>query len=73
MPTGWIADDNGDNDRERPVDGHFIKGDVKLVLLSSDKVTKVLAVHAIDIENRSNLNGTGQGPLMLGIQSPSRF
>ena len=80
MPTGWIEDDDGmssgrddgDNDRECPADCRFIKGEVKLVMQPSDEVRQVLANHAIDIENRSILNGTGQGRPMLGIQIPRR-
>ena len=64
--------DDGDNDRERPAGGRFIKGEVKLVMQPSEEVTQVLANHAIDIENRSILNGTGRGRPMLGIQSPQR-
>ena len=67
MPTGWIEDDDGmssgrddgDNDRECTADCRFIKGEVKLVMQPSDGVRQVLANHAIDIENRSILNGTG--------------
>ena len=73
MLTGWIVDDDGDNDRERPADGRFIKGEVKLVMLPSDEAKQVLANHAIDIENRSILNGTGRGRPILGIRSPPRF
>ena len=38
----------------------------------SDEVIQVLANQAINIENRSILNGTGQGRPMFGIQSPMR-
>ena len=72
MPTGWIEEDDGDNDRERPADGRFIKGEVNLVMQPSDEVIQVLANQAINIENRSILNGTGQGRPMLGIQIPRR-
>ena len=63
---------DGDNDRECSADGRFIKSEVKLVMQPIDVVTQVLANHAIDIENRSILNGTGVGCPMLGIQSPLR-
>ena len=80
MPTGRIGDDDGvnpargdgDKDRECSADGRFIKSEVNLVMQPIDVVTQVLANHAIDIENRSILNGTGVGRPMRGIQSPLR-
>jgi len=57
---------------ERPAHRGLVKDDVILVMQPGDEITQAPAHHAVDIGNRTGLDGAGQSGPLLGVQARRR-